>query len=134
MILGRFPAFGESFPVLVGQDADACPVVVEERVAPTTLDVWLDEVLVGSVLEVRVANVSDQLLARDLEVTDLLAAGLALGLGHGGVDPRVADAVVVAAADHCLRADEDVVEPVLRVVVVGTPAVTEEDVLDRKST
>src|SRR5665213_1859804 len=121
--------WGLGVPVLVGRDADARPGVVVERVAPTTLDVWLDEVLVRPVLEVRVRHVGDQLLAGGLVVGNRLRAGLTLRLVDGRVDARVADAVDVAEADRGLGADEDVVEPVLWAVVVGTPGVTEENVL-----
>ena len=115
--------------VLVGQDADARPGVVVERVAPAALDVWLDEVLVGAVVEAGVGDVRDQLLAGSHVIGDRLSAGLTLRLLHGCVDARVTDAVVVAQPDRGLGADEEVVEPVLGVVVVGPPAVTEEDVL-----
>src|ERR1700680_145154 len=115
--------------VLVSQNRDVGPRVVVERVPPTALDVRLDEVLIGAVLQARVGDVGDELLAGGLVISDGLRAGLGLRLLDRGVDARIADAVVVAATNESLRADEDVVEPVLWVVVVGAPAVTEEDVL-----
>jgi hypothetical protein len=68
---------------LVSQNADARPGVVVERVTPAALDVWLDEVLVGAVLEAGVGDVRDQLLAGSLVVGDRLAARLTLAFFTG---------------------------------------------------
>src|SRR5439155_12518423 len=110
---------------LVLQDRELVPVRVVEGVGLRALDVRLGQKDAHAVDERRVGGVIDHQLGR-LFVIGKRILGL---LGVCALDQRVHLRVGVAGAAVARIRDEQVVEPVLRVVVVGLPAVAEDGVL-----